>query len=79
MVDNETNKERQMVTASIGTMDPEKAEKMKEVLQGQTYMDFNVICGVQPGPSRYVTITTEYDTTEKKLLEYALYTFATRV
>lgn len=68
-----------MAIASIGTMAPEKAERMKDVLQGETYMDLNVICAVQPGPSRHVTITTKYDVTEKELAEFALYTFATKV
>lgn len=65
-----------MVIASVGSMSPERAERFKEALQGETHMSFNVICGVQPGPSRYVSVATEHETTKEKLLEFALYTIS---
>ena len=66
-----------MTSYQIGNMSPEKAESVKEKLQGKTYLDFDVTLGVQPGPSRNVVVYTPKNVTERKLKEKIIFTLAT--
>lgn len=66
-----------MTSYRIGNMSPEKAESVRDRLAGKTYLNFDVTAGVQPGPSRTVTVRTEKDVGESEMKDMIIFVLAT--
>ena len=65
-------KENIMTTFDLGFISTnEQAKKIKDAVDGKTYMNFRVDCGISPsGPN--VTISTDYDDSEKEITEFLM-------
>ena len=65
-----------MTTIDLGNIGSKKqADKIKETLQGQTFMDLQVIA--TPYMDNWpVTVATDYETTEDELKDFVLFYLA---
>lgn len=66
-----------MKSFEIGYMRQEWAERIKLVLEGQTYMNFHVSLGIDPGGTM-VTLSTDYEADDAEILTMALHIMAGR-
>lgn len=51
----------------IGIYDLDTAKKIRDAIEGETYMDFDVILGVNPGNERNVTVYARGEEDEEKV------------
>ncbi len=69
-----------MITIEIGNIGSrEQAEKVKQVLQGKTYMNFIVDYGCCAGNYPMTLSTERPETTEQELLSMALFYIASEL
>jgi len=64
------------VPVRIGNYSVDKAKKIREALEGETYMDFDVTLGIQPGPSRTVTVYGHTGASQEKVKDMIIMTLA---
>jgi hypothetical protein len=56
---------------SLGFMSEQAAERVRDALEGKTFMNFEVTCAVAPG-GPLVSISTEYDESPVEILAFAM-------
>jgi len=71
----ELNDMAKLTTISLGNLSEKQANIVKEKLNGKTYMNFQVCCGIIPC-ARHVTVSTEYDDTLEEIIEMLLFVMA---
>lgn len=62
----------------IGNTDKQRADIIKERLDGQTYMDFQVICAPYMG-SYHISVQTVHDATPDEIMGLLLFKLATEL
>lgn len=67
-----------LTTIEIGNTDKQRADIIKERLNGKTYMDFQVICAPYTG-NYHVSVQTVYEATPDEIIGMLLFAIATEL
>lgn len=67
-----------VTTIDIGNTDKQRADIIKERLNGKSYMDFQVICAPHMG-SYHVSVQTVYNATPDEIMGMLLFAIATEL
>lgn len=65
-----------ITTIEIAQMDEKRANRIKEKINGKTYMKFEVCDAPMPG-GRFVSISTSYEAPKDEIVSMLLYVLAT--
>ena len=66
------------MTYDIGAFSKDKAEKIKIILDGKTYMNFKVLVYPLDG-EWHVLITTDYDINKEEFIEFLVFFLASQL
>ncbi len=70
--------EKTLTIIDVGEVHTGQAERIKENVQGKTYMDFGIIAAPSPG-GRHVSVQTTYEGTKEDIMGMFVYLMAASI